>query len=116
MEIAVFQRVSFRVLAALLIIIIFFLVSNGGALVSILRFQARFAEIAGNKLPGLIAASNFAKSSERIAANAPSLTVATTQMMRETVVDQIEDQVALLNNSLEQVSAGAALDGFSSLQ
>jgi adenylate cyclase len=117
MGIAVFQRVSFRVLAALLIIIIFFLVSNGGALVAILRFQARFSEIAGNKLSGLIAASNFAKSSERIAANAPSLAVATTQMMRETVVDQIGDQVSLLNNSLEQVrSAGAALDRFSSLQ
>jgi adenylate cyclase len=117
MGIAVFQRVSFRVLAALLIIIIFFLVSNGGALIAILRFQARFAEIAGNKLSGLIAASNFAKSSERIAASAPSLAVATTQMMRETVVDQIEDQVALLNNSLEEVRiAGAALDRFSSLQ
>ena len=89
MEITVFQRVSFRVLAALLIIIIFFLVSNGGALVAILRFQARFAEIAGDKLSGLIAASKLAKSSERIAANAPSLAVATTQMMRETVVDQI---------------------------
>jgi adenylate cyclase len=117
MGIAFFQRVSFRVLAALLIIIIFFLVSNGGALVAILRFQARFAEIAGNKLPGLIAASNFARSSERIAANAPSLAVATSQMMRETVVDQIEDQVSLLNNSLEQVKiAGAAFDAYSSLQ
>jgi len=43
MGIAVFRRVSFRVLAALLIIIIFFLVSNGGALIAILGFQARFA-------------------------------------------------------------------------
>lgn len=115
--IAIFQRVSFRVLAALLVIVIFFWVSNGAALVAILRFQARFAEIAGVKLSGLIAASNFAKSSERIAANAPSLAAATTQMMRETVVDQIEDQVALLNSSLEQVrNAGAASDRFSSLQ
>jgi adenylate cyclase len=117
MAIAFLQRVSFRVLAALLIIIVFFLVSNGGALVAILRFQERFAEIAGNKLPGLIAASNFAKSSERIAANAPNLAVATSQMMRETVVDQIQDQVSLLNSSLEQVkSAGATLDRYSSLQ
>ena len=117
MGIAVFRRVSFRVLAALLIIIIFFLVSNGGALIAILGFQARFAEIAGIKLSGLIAASSFAKSSERIAANAPSLAFATTQMMRETVVDQIEDQVALLNTSLEQLKiAGITQDRFATLQ
>jgi signal transduction histidine kinase len=112
-----FHRISFRVPAALLIIIIFFLVSNGGALVAIFCFQARFSEIAGIRLEGLIAASDFSKSSERIAVNAPGLAAATTQTMRETALDQIDDQIALLDSSLERVRiAGVTPERFYILQ
>jgi signal transduction histidine kinase len=113
----IFQKVSFRVLAAIIVIMAFFLVSSGGALIAIVRFNATFAEIAGSKLSDLIAASHLVRSSKGIAENAPNLAVATTQMMRETASDQIDDQVALLSESLQRVKGtGAETDRFSRLQ
>jgi len=111
------RRVYFRVLAAIVVVIVCSLVSSGGALITILQFKDSFGEIAGAQLPALIASSRLTKLSKGIAAHAPNFAVANTQTMRETVVDQLEDQVGLLKESLLRVKeAGADAKQYEILQ
>lgn len=113
----VFHHVRFRVLAAITAIIVLSLISSGGALFVLARFQTSFADIAGPRLVGLIAAAKLIKASESIVAHAPNFAAATTQTMRETVVDQLEDRISLLDESLLRVrEAGADPDQIGRLQ
>jgi hypothetical protein len=102
------QRVGFTVLAGLLLLGLFAVGQSGLAIVGILRFQGNFDEIAKDKLAGLVAASHLSELSQSIVASVPSFAVATTQITREAVADQLTQELADLQRSVRTLENGMA--------
>jgi signal transduction histidine kinase/DNA-binding NarL/FixJ family response regulator len=97
------NKVSLTVLIGLALITLLALAQSGGAILAILRFGASFSEITDRNLPALIAASQLSESSHTLVATAPEIALASTQVQRQAVTDQLNDRGATLARMVARV-------------
>jgi signal transduction histidine kinase/DNA-binding NarL/FixJ family response regulator len=97
------NKVSLTILVGLALIALLAFAQSGGAILAILRFGASFSEIADRNLPALIAASQLSESSHTLVATAPEIALASTQVQRQAVTDQLNDRGATLAGMVARV-------------
>src|SRR6516164_2104636 len=97
------NKVSLTILIGLALIALLALTQSGVAILAILRFGASFSEIADRNLPALIAASQLSESSHTLVATAPEIALASTQVQRQAVTDQLNDRAATLAGMVARV-------------
>jgi phosphoglycerate-specific signal transduction histidine kinase len=97
------NKVSLTILIGLALIALLALTQSGVAILTILRFGANFNEIADRNLPALIAASQLSELSHSLVATAPEIALASTQVRRQAVTDQLNDRGATLARTVARV-------------
>ncbi|KAA0677088.1 ATP-binding protein [Roseomonas genomospecies 6] len=95
--------VAFRILAGLTVIAGLTAATGVVAVSLFAHFQQGFEQIATAKVPGLVNASQLAQQSGTLAANAPALVAVQSQSMRESVMARLGDQIALLEDLMNQL-------------
>src|SRR5689334_11035234 len=97
------NKVSLTVLIGLALIALLALTQSGVAILAILRFGASFSQIAEKNLPALIAASRLSELSHTLVATAPEIALASTQIRRQAVTDELNDRAAALAHIVARV-------------
>lgn len=97
------NKVSLTILIGLALITLLALTQSGVAILAILRFRASFNEIADRNLPALIAASQLSELSHTVVATAPEIALASTQVRRQAVSDELNDRAAALARMVARV-------------
>jgi signal transduction histidine kinase/DNA-binding response OmpR family regulator len=97
------NKVSLTILLGLALIALLALTQSGVAILAILRFGASFNEIADRNLPALIAASQLSELSHTLVATAPEIALASTQVRRQVVTDQLNDRTAAVARTVARV-------------
>ena len=95
--------VAFRILAGLTVIAGLTAATGVVAVSLFARFHDGFEQIATAKVPGLVNASQLAQQSGTLAANAPALVAVQSQPVRESVMAQLSDQIALLEDLMNRL-------------
>ena len=108
--------VAFRLLIAFAAITTFAAATSAIALYTFNRYGEGFNRIASSSLPALVAASDLARRSQALAANAPNLAVADGHFARRAVSEALGRQLKEIAETGEQVRALApATEGLDSL-
>src|ERR1700739_1412307 len=97
------NKVSLTILIGLALIALLAFAQSGVAIFAILRFRASFEEIADRNLPALIAASQLSELSHTLVATAPEIALASTQVRRQAVTDELNDRAAALARMVARV-------------
>jgi signal transduction histidine kinase/FixJ family two-component response regulator len=97
------NKVSLTILIGLALIALLALTQSGVAILAILRFGASFNQIADKNLPALIAASQLSELSHTLVATAPDIALASTQVRRQAVTDELNDRAAALAGMVARV-------------
>src|SRR6516162_7244274 len=97
------NKVSLTILIGLALIALLALTQSGVAILAILRFGSSFNEIADRNLPALIAASQLSELSHTVVATAPEIALASTQVRRQAVTDELNDRAAALVRMVARV-------------
>ena len=97
------NKVSLTVLIGLALIALLALTQSGVAIFTVLRFGKSFNEIAERNLPALIAASQLSELSHTLVATAPEIALASTQVRRQAVADQLNARGTALARKVERV-------------
>lgn len=95
--------VSLTILIGLALIALLAFTQSGVAILAILRFRASFNEISDRNLPALIAASQLSELSHTLVATAPEIALASTQVRRQAVTDELNDRAAALARMVARV-------------
>jgi uncharacterized protein YoxC len=105
--------VEFRLFAGLIGITALTIVMIVTMLFVLDRFQSGFDRIAKSSLSSLNATAEIARQTEALVAKVPSLATASSQNARRSVVDELEDQIARLDESTRQLEqSGIARESF----
>src|SRR5215469_18238948 len=97
------NKVSLTILIGLALIALLALAQSGGVILAILRFGTSFSEITDRNLPALIAASRLSELTHTLVATAPEIALASTQVQRQAVTDQLNDRGATLARVVARV-------------
>src|SRR5947209_19419462 len=87
---------------------LFAVTQTGIALLAITRLDASFKQIADTNLPALISASRLSELSQTIVATAPEIALADTQMRRQAMADQVNEQTAALARTADHIEQATA--------
>jgi signal transduction histidine kinase len=105
--------VEFRLFAGLIGIAGLTIVTIVAMLLALERFRLGFDHLANVNLPGLNAAAEIARQTEALAAKVPGLATASSQSARRSVADELEDQIARIDESMQLLEqSGIAPDSF----
>ena len=102
------HRVALTVMLGLGLVGLFAVTQTGIALLAISRFDASFKQIADTNLPALISASRLSELSQTIVATAPEIALADTQMRRQAIADQVNEQAASLARIADHIEQATA--------
>src|SRR5215475_7155503 len=101
------NKVALTILMGLALIGLFAVTQSGVAILAIARFGASFNQIADTNLPALIAASQLSELSQTLVATAPEIALADTQLRRQTIVDQLNERVTAVVDTIERLDPAA---------
>src|SRR5438132_6474059 len=102
------HRVALTVTLGLGLVGLFAVTQTGIALLAITRFDASFKQIADTNLPALISASRLSELSQTIVAMAPEIALSDTQMRRQALADQVNEQAASLARIADHIEQATA--------
>ncbi|MBF0304415.1 MAG: response regulator [Alphaproteobacteria bacterium] len=97
--------VAFRLAAALVAITAFTVTASLVSLYTFGRLREDFDAVGGDALRNLVIASQLARESEAIVANAPTLVSVDNQFARQTVAARIADQVRSLDERIQRLES-----------
>ncbi len=101
------NRVALTVMVCLSLIAGFAVAQSGVAIFAVARFGGSFDQIARKSLPELVAASQLARLSETLAATAPQIAGATTQLRRQALADDLRVRLTRLTELVDGIDRGA---------
>src|SRR6516162_4586084 len=97
------NRVALTILTGLALIALVAIGQSAVVFFAIARFGTSFNEIANTKLPALIAASQLSELSQTLVTTAPEIALASTQVRRQVVTDQLNERSAALARTVARV-------------
>jgi signal transduction histidine kinase/DNA-binding response OmpR family regulator len=101
------NKVALTILTGLALIGLFAVTQSGVAILAIARFGASFNQIADTNLPALIGASQLSELSQTLVATAPEIALADTQIRRQTIVDQLNERVTAVVDTIARLDPAA---------
>jgi signal transduction histidine kinase len=96
--------ISFRLLAGLASLVLLTAAAGGLALAAFATFEDALNDVAGQYLPSLVSSATLVQETQKLAANAPALMVAESQVVRRGLVTRIAGQRVAIDAQVSQLA------------